>query len=122
METLDESKRKYSNSEKVFNLYFGQAEKDYMHAEFQYDQRTKFFYISINSEFTIQFTNLPEDNSENDIQVHNDNVWCNYDFNKNIRYHIACKTIPIKDKLKHSFDSFELEFIVKAKKKTHQEE
>jgi len=112
METLEESKRAYTKSEKVFNLNFGKIEKDYMHVEFQYDLRTKFFYISINSEFTIEFTDLDSKESENAIKVHNDNVWCNYDFNKNQRYHIACKSVPIEDQLKHTFDSFEFEFLV----------
>jgi len=113
METLEESKRAYTKSEKVFNLEFGKKAKDYMHAEFQYDLRTQFFYISINSEFTIDFNDLVSEKDSGDvIKAHDDNVWCNYDFNRNLRYHIACKTVLIEDRLKHSFDSFEFEFVV----------
>jgi len=113
METLPESKRAYSKSEKVFSLNFGKKADDYMHAEFQYDLASHHFFISINSEFTIQFTDLdPQSNSKDVIHSQNDNVWCNYDFDQNLRYHIACKTVPIEDLLKHNFDSFEFEFIV----------
>jgi len=114
METLEESKRKYTKSGKVFNLEFGKKRTNYMHVEFQYDIRTQIFIISINGEFGIEFKDLaPEEISEDVIQAQDDNIWCNYDFNRNLRYHIACKTIAIVDRLKHTFDSFEFEFAVK---------
>jgi len=113
METLPESKRAYTKSDKVFSLNFGKKADDYMHAEFEYDLVTKHFFISINSEFTVQFTDLEKQSSSRGvIQVQDNNVWCNYDFDQNLRYHIACKTVPIEDLLKHNFDSFEFEFIV----------
>jgi len=113
METLSESKRAYSKSEKVFSLNFGKKADDYMHSEFQYFLGKHKFFISINSEFTINFEEVtPEGNSDGVVYSQDDNVWCNYDFDQNLRYHVACKTVPIEDVLKHTFDSFEFEFIV----------
>jgi len=86
-----------------------------MHAEFQYDLASHTFFISINSAFAIDFTDAGDArqiNSKDVIHPENDNVWCNYDFDIDLRYHIACKTVPIEDLLKHKFDSFEFEFII----------
>jgi len=86
-----------------------------MHAEFHYDITSHIFFIAINSEFTISFTDAgDEGQSDSRYVIHseNDNVWCNYDFDQDLRYHIACKTIIIEDSLSHSFDSFEFELII----------
>jgi len=105
METLKESKREYTKSDKSFLLYFGVKEKDDMHAEFRYNLPTSSFIISINGEFEMEF-------AEEGQTWDDDNSWCNYDFDRSARYHIGCKIIPMKDRLKHTFDSFEFEFVV----------
>jgi len=113
METLEESKRGYKKSGNVLNLRFGKRGNDHESADFHYDLRTQVFYISINGQFTIEFSDFASMDDSGDVtKAHNDNIWCNYDFMRNLRYHIACKTIPIEDKLKHAFDSFELEFVI----------
>jgi len=110
METLKETRRTYTKSDKKISVNFGVKENDYMHAEFSYDLSTSSFLISINSDFNMEFA---EDvNSMAQSQTGDDNSWCNYDFEDNVRYHIGCKVIPVKDKLKHTFDSFEFEFVV----------
>jgi len=113
MEKLEESKREYKNSGNVLILRFGKRGHGYESAEFHYDLRTQVFYISINGQFTIEFSDLASKEDSTDVlKAHNDNIWCNYDFMRNLRYHIACKTIPIEDKLRHTFDSFELGFVI----------
>jgi len=114
METLKETKRTYTKSEERFILNFGVSGKDDMHAEFNYHQPTSSFTISINDAFWMEFIDEKKSigSQDNVVNAHDEDSWCNYDFDKNKRYHIGCKTIPFEDKLKHSFDSFEFEFVV----------
>jgi len=113
METLKESRREYTKSDKSFLLYFGVKEKDYTHAEFRFNLPTSSFIISINDEFKMEFAEEGNtlDGSNFVVQPHDDNAWCSYDFNRFARYHIGCKIIPMEDKLQHTFDSFEFEFV-----------
>jgi len=85
-----------------------------MHAEFRYNLPTSSFIISLNGEFEMEFAEEGQtwDGLKTAIQAHDDNSWCNYDFDRSARYHIGCKIIPVKDRLKHTFDSFEFEFVV----------
>jgi len=117
METLKESRRVYTKSDKKFLLNFGEKGEDYMHVEFNYDLPTSSFKISINDEFRMEFNDeeAPKDASkdaQDGLLAEGNESWCNYDFDVNARYHIGCKIILIEDQLKHKFDSFEFEFVV----------